>query len=177
MAGTCAMCHSQCVLETGGKEDAEEFAEGHANGGDGSGLDDEKERPAVEKSPEGPERFAQVDVLAAGPGHHGGQLAVAERADHGHDRGDDPRGEVKRRRIGEARDIAVDDEDAAADHGADHDRGGAEQPEALHHLRAGAGVRRTGVELSRRSRHRSAFPAVPRLSPRCVPVLESRILT
>ena len=134
------MCHSQCVLETDGKKTPRIFAEGHAHRGDGSGLNDEEKRPAVEKSPEGPERFAQVDVLAAGLGHHGGQLAVAQGADHGHDRGDDPRAQIERRRIGEARDIAVDDEDAAADHGADDDRGGAEQAEALHHLLAGTGV-------------------------------------
>jgi hypothetical protein len=35
----------------GGKEDAEELSEGHADGGDGAGLDDQEERPAVKKSP------------------------------------------------------------------------------------------------------------------------------
>ena len=121
------------------KENAQEFAEGHADGGDGPGLNDEKKRPAVEKSPQGPERFAQVDVLAAGPGHHGGQLAVAQGADHGHDRGDDPCAQVERRRVGEPRDVAIDNEDAAADHGPHDDRGGAEQAQTLHHLRAGTG--------------------------------------
>ena len=151
MGGTCAMCQSQCVLEIDGKEDAEEFAEGHAHRGDGPGLDDEKERPAVEKSPEGAERVAQVDVLAAGFGHHGGELAIAQGADHGHDRGDDPRAQIKRRRIGEARDVAVDNENAAADHGADDDGGGAEQAQALDQLRtgvAGCGSRQRAIATS-----------------------------
>ncbi len=59
------------------KEDAEELAEGDRDSGDGSRLDDQKQRPAVEKSPERAEGFAQVDVLAAGLGHHGGKFAVA----------------------------------------------------------------------------------------------------
>ena len=108
------------------KEDAEKFAEGHANRGYGSGLDDKKQRPSVEKAPQRTQRFAQVDILAAGFGHHGGQLTVAERANHGHDRGDGPCCEIQRRRIGQAGNVAVDDKDAAADHRAHNDGGGAE---------------------------------------------------
>ncbi len=68
-----------------GKENAEELAEGHADGGDGSGLNDQKQSPAVEKSPERSERFAQINVLAAGARHHGGEFAIAERGDDGHE--------------------------------------------------------------------------------------------
>ena len=60
----------------GRKENAQKFAEGDADGGDGSRLDDEIQRPAVEKSPERPERLAQINVLAAGVRHHCGQLTV-----------------------------------------------------------------------------------------------------
>ena len=81
----------------GWEKDAEKFAESDADGGDGAGLDDEEERPAVKKSPERPERLAQINVLAAGLGHHGGQFAVAECADEGHDGGDHPRGRERAR--------------------------------------------------------------------------------
>ena len=36
----------------GGKEDAKKFSESHGYGGNGSGLDDQKQRPAIEKSPQ-----------------------------------------------------------------------------------------------------------------------------
>ena len=74
--------------------------------------------------------------------------------------------EVERRRIGAARDIAIDDEDAAADHGADDDGGGAEKAKARDHLRTGFGTslarRRRGTKLRRRQRRcRAATAAWP----------------
>ena len=69
----------------GGKEDAKELSEGDADRGDGPGLYDEEERPSVEKSAERAERFAEIDVLAAGLRHHGGEFAVTERSDEGHE--------------------------------------------------------------------------------------------
>ncbi len=75
----------------GRPEDAEKFAESHAHGGNRARLDDEEQSPAVEKSPERAERFAQVDVLPAGARHHGGEFAVGERADDGEESGDQPR--------------------------------------------------------------------------------------
>ena len=60
---------------------AGKFGKGDGDRGDGGGLDHEEHRPAVEKAPSVAERFAQVDVLAAGMGHGGGEFAVAERAD------------------------------------------------------------------------------------------------
>ena len=138
-AGTWAMCQSQCVVEMVGKEDAKELAKRHADGGDGSGLDDEKQRPAVKKSPQRPQRLAQVNVLAAGLGHHRGQFAVAERANHGQHGRDHPRAQEERRRVGAAGDVGIDKKDAGADHGAGHEGGGAEQAEGLHQFgRAGA---------------------------------------
>ena len=61
-----------------GTEDAEELGEGDADGSDEAGLDDEKQGPAVEKSPERGLGFAQKDVLPAGVRHHGGELGVAQ---------------------------------------------------------------------------------------------------
>ena len=86
MAGTCADVPDPMGGGDRRKENAEELAEGDADGGDGAGLDDEEERPAVEESPERAEGLAEIDVLAAGLGHHGGQFAVAERGDDGHER-------------------------------------------------------------------------------------------
>src|SRR5215467_9966487 len=64
-------------------EYAKKRAEGDADSSNRAGLDDEEQRPAVKKSPERPQRFAQVDVLAACAGHHGGEFAIAERSDDG----------------------------------------------------------------------------------------------
>ena len=111
----------------GGKEHAKKFAERHAYRGDGAGLDDEKERPAEQESPQRAERLAQVNVLAAGFGHHGGEFAVAERANDGEHARDDPGAQIEGRRVGVAGDVGVDQEDAGADHGSDHDSSRAEQ--------------------------------------------------
>ena len=73
-----------------GDEDAEELGERDGDGGDGAGLDDGEEGPAVEEAGQRAEGFAQVDVLAAGLGHGGGEFAVAERGDQGEDGGDEP---------------------------------------------------------------------------------------
>ena len=43
-------------------------------------------RPAEEKAPEASEGFAEIDVLAAGVGHGGGEFAIAERGDDGEQR-------------------------------------------------------------------------------------------
>src|SRR5437899_2710399 len=74
-------------------ERAEVARETDGYGGDRAGLDHEKQRPAVEKSPERRERLAQIHVLAAGPRHHRGELAVRERADHCENPGQHPRAE------------------------------------------------------------------------------------
>ena len=119
------------------KEDAEKLAECHADGGDGSGLDDQEERPAVEKSPERAQRFAQINVLAAGTRHHGGQFAVGQRAGDGQETGHQPGADQQRGRVGKARDVGGDDEDAGADHGAHDQRGRAGKPQAFYELAIG----------------------------------------
>ena len=81
------------------KENAEKLAEGHADRGDGSGLNHQKESPAVEKSPERAQRLAQVNVLPAGARHHGGQLAIGKSADDGEKAGHQPGPDQQCRRI------------------------------------------------------------------------------
>ena len=132
MGGTFQKCTIQFEEEIDGKENAEKLAEGHADGGDGSGLDHQKKRPAVEKSPERPQRFAQVNVLAAGAGHHGGQFAVAEGADDGQKSGHQPGPDQQRGRINLAGYFRRDNKDAGADHGTHDQHGGAGQSQTLY---------------------------------------------
>ena len=91
IGGTFQRCRIQLRRRDRRKEDAEELAARHANGGNRSGLDDQVQRPAVEKSPQRTQRFAQVDVLPARLRHHGRQFAVSQRARDGHEAGDQPR--------------------------------------------------------------------------------------
>ena len=115
----------------GREEHAQELAEGHPNRGNGSGLNDEVQRPAVEKSPKRAQRFAEVHVLSAGARHHGSQLSVGQRAGDGHESGDHPGGDEQHWRIDQPRDLRGHDEDAGADHGTHDQRGGAGQAETL----------------------------------------------
>ena len=71
-------------------KDAEKLSESDADGGDSAGLDHQEKRPAVEESPQRSQRFAQVNVLAAGPRHHGREFAVGEGADDGQEPRDQP---------------------------------------------------------------------------------------
>ncbi len=96
----------------GRKEDAHEFAEGHAYRGDGSRLDDEKQGPAVEESPQWAQRFAQVNILATGARHHGRQFTVGESAGDGQEPGHEPGGDEQRGRIDQPSDLRRDNEDA-----------------------------------------------------------------
>ena len=124
------------VLRADGREeDSEEFAEGDADRGDGAGLNDKEERPAVEEAAERAEGLAEIDVLTAGLGHHGRQFAVAERADEGHQRRNQPGGNEKCGRADGATHICGDDEDAGADHGAHDDGRGGEEAHAAHKMR------------------------------------------
>jgi len=145
MPGTWAVGRGDCR-----KKNAEKLAERNAHRGDSPSLDDQEKRPAVKKSPERAERLAQVDVLPTGLGHHGGELAVAERGDYGENGRDDPSTKEKCRRVGATRDIGVDDEDARTDHRPDDKRGGTEQSEALDHPH-GAGLGCVGRGRVRRT--------------------------
>jgi hypothetical protein len=80
------------------KEDAQELSKGHADRSDSPGLYDQKQRPAIQKSPDRPQRLAQINVLPSGFRHHRGELAVAERSDQRHRRRHQPRRDQQRRR-------------------------------------------------------------------------------
>src|SRR5262249_44742205 len=60
------------------KENAEVAGESNGHSSDCAGLDDEKERPAVEESPKWRIGFAEIDVLAAGVWEERGEFAVGE---------------------------------------------------------------------------------------------------
>ena len=113
------------------KENSEELAESHAHRGNRAGLDDQKQRPAVKKSPQRPQRLAQVNVLPASARHHGGEFAIAERGHDGHEPGHGPRANQQRRRIDFARNFRRHNKDAGADHRPHHQHGGAGQAEAF----------------------------------------------
>ena len=117
--------------EIGGQEDAGVFGEGDGDGGDGAGLDDDEQGPAVEEAPEASEGLAQVDVLAAGVRHGGGEFSIAERGDDGEGRADEPAEDQQAGGFHLARDIGADDEDAGADHRAHDERGGGGEAEAF----------------------------------------------
>ena len=75
------MCQSQWVAEIGGKKTPRNLPKATATAAMVPRLNDQEQRPAIEEAPEGPERLAQIDVLASGLGHHGREFAVAQSAD------------------------------------------------------------------------------------------------
>ena len=95
-------------------------------------MDDGEESPAVEEAGEGAEGFAEIDVLAAGLRHGGGELAVAEGGNDGEGGGDEPGGGEEAGGLDLARDVGGDDEDSGADHGTHDESGGVEEAEAFY---------------------------------------------
>ena len=88
---------------------------------DRAGLDHHEQRPAVEESPQRRERFAQVDVLPAGPRHHRRQLAVGQRSGERQHAGDDPGDQQQPGLAGLPSHLGRHEEDARPDHRADDD--------------------------------------------------------
>ena len=105
----------------GGHEHAEVAREADGDGGDGAGLDNKEQRPAVKETPERTVGFAQIDVLASRTRHHSGEFAVTQRGDDGEDAGDQPHHEQPTGRTDLAGDVGGDDEDAGTDHRAGDD--------------------------------------------------------
>ena len=114
-----------------GKENSQELAKSHAHSRNRSGLNHQKQSPAVEKSPQRPQRFAQINILPAGPRHHGGQFAIAERGHDGHKSRHRPRANQQRGRIHFAGNLRGNNKDAGADHRPDDQHGGAGQAQAF----------------------------------------------
>src|SRR5579859_2648684 len=101
-----------------GKEMSQELSERHTHGRYGSGLDDQKKGPSVKEAPQRPKGFAQINVLTAGPGHHGSQFAIAESAHNSHESGNQPGAYQQGGRIGLPGNVRRDNKDARANHGA-----------------------------------------------------------
>jgi hypothetical protein len=110
------------------EEHAGKTRERNGDGGNGAGLDDGAEGPAIEKSPERGERLAQINVHAAGTRHHGGELAIGKRSGDGENAREKPGDEQPARAANLARHVGGDDEDTGADHHADDDHHRIEEP-------------------------------------------------
>ena len=122
--------HQVVILGDPRPQHAEVTREADRHGRDRAGLDDQEQRPAVEEPPQRRERFAQVDVLAAGARHHRRQFAVGQRADDRQHAGHDPRGQQPSGAPTLPRHVGRHDEDAGPDHRADDDHRGVEEAEA-----------------------------------------------
>ena len=98
--------HPSCAGDRREKH-AEIASESDGDRGDRAGLNDEKERPAVEKSPERRIRFAQINVLPAGVRKQRREFAVGKRGSDRQQSGDDPGEQQAAGRAGLARDVAT----------------------------------------------------------------------
>jgi hypothetical protein len=97
-------------------EHAEETREADGDRRNRPRLDNEKERPTVEKAPERRVGFAQVHVLPARLRHHGGEFAVRERGGDGQKSCNDPDGEQPTGGADLSRDVCRDNKNAGANH-------------------------------------------------------------
>ena len=105
-------------------EDAQRAGQAAGDGGDGGGLGHREPGPHIEEGGGVAVDAAQVDVLAAGVGQHGAQFGVGHGAEEREQAADDPRQVDQRGRADVVHHLAGNEEDAAADDGADHDGGG-----------------------------------------------------
>ncbi len=90
--------------------------------GDGSGLNDDKLRPAEKECPKAPEGFAEVDVLPARVWHGGSEFTITQSGDDGEHRAHYPTNDQQARRFHLPCDISTDDKYAGPDHRAHHER-------------------------------------------------------
>jgi hypothetical protein len=110
--------------------DTEKAREPDSHCRDRARLNDQKQRPAVQKTPQRRIRFAKVNVLTTGLRHHGSEFAVRERRGNRHQSRDDPGDEQASGRAGVAGNVGGHDENARADHRADDDGRRIEQAQA-----------------------------------------------
>ena len=103
--------------------------ERNRHGGDRGGLDDRKEGPPVEESPEGSESAAQVDVQPSRLGHRRAQLGDRQGPREREERRDDPCAELQQGMRQGARDVARGEEHHRSDHHAHVDHRGVERTE------------------------------------------------
>ena len=113
-----------------GREDSDKLRKGDRDRGDRAGLDDEKERPAEKKTERRAVGFAKKNIDSAGARHHRRQFGATEGARNCHQAGHGPGQQQPTRRAGQPRGFRRGDENAGADHRADHDHGRVERAEA-----------------------------------------------
>ena len=116
------------------QKDPGEFCKGDRDRRDRPGLNDEKKRPAKEKSDRRSVGLAQEHILPAGARQHRRQLGATERAGDGHEPGHRPGEQQPAGRADQPGRFGRGDENARADHRADHDHGGIERSEPAHQL-------------------------------------------
>src|SRR5437764_12023991 len=91
----------------GRKKYSEKLSEGDADSRDGAGLNNKKQRPAVEKAPQRPKSFAKINVLPAGMRHHSGEFAIAQCGSDGEESCNQPRADQQCRRTNFAADFCA----------------------------------------------------------------------
>jgi len=87
-------------------------------------LDYQKQCPPVEESEQRAIGFPQIDILATGARHGGGQFSIRERRNHRQNRCNQPWDNQQPGRINLARNIGRDNENARSDHRTDDQRCG-----------------------------------------------------
>ena len=115
-------CQHVGLSETG-HQHAEVLGEGNRHGGIEAVLDDQELRPAEEERPEVAVGLAEEDVLSPGMRIHGSQLRTGDRAEHGEQAAEYPQADEQPRRLDPLGHDRQPDENARADHRADHDGG------------------------------------------------------
>src|SRR6185437_10438769 len=109
------------------EKDAQKLSEGHADGSDSAGLNDQEQCPAVKKSPERAEGFAKINVLPARMRHHGGKFTVSKGSDDGEESGDQPRANEERWRTDFAGNFCGYEKNSRTNHRTHHQHGRAGQ--------------------------------------------------
>src|SRR5439155_13970940 len=109
-------------------KNTEKFSERDRDGGNRSGLHDQKQRPAVQKSHRRAVGFAKEDINTARTRHHRCELGTAERSRHCKQTGNYPPEQEPSRRAAQTRRFRRRNENARADHRPDHDHGGVDRP-------------------------------------------------
>ena len=124
--------------ERAGKR-AEDADDAGGNGGDGGWLGDDEPGPGVEESGERAVGVAHVDVFAAGLGLHGAEFGITECAEEGEQAADDPSGVDELGGADGLHHLGGNEEDAAADDGADDYGGGVADFEVTGEFASGSG--------------------------------------
>lgn len=129
-----------------GHEASQVAGERHGARGDGPGEAGDERRPAGQKRRQRSERLPQVDVLAARTRPERRQFRVRHRAHEREGAAGEPDGQHRPRVADKLRHENRDEEDAAADHVRDNDRGRVERTEpAVERGRQRGHVRQVGV--------------------------------